>query len=101
MDEFLRTVTPDHKNVPKKFKEIEPFVEVILDIEPSCSYYVPLNQRDMWKGLMDLWKCNKLYMRLFWNSVNSKQRSPSTENCVGKYVSQQSLPWRKTMMPTH
>jgi hypothetical protein len=62
-DESLRAVTPDHKNMPKKEKEIEPFVEVILDIEPFCTYYVPHNRRNMWKGLMDAWKCNKLYMR--------------------------------------
>jgi hypothetical protein len=37
---------------------------------------------------------------LFRNLINSKQRSPSTENRVGKYVRQQALPWRKTMMPT-
>jgi hypothetical protein len=63
MDEFLRAVTPDHKNMPKKGKEIELFVEVILDIEPFCLYYVPRNRRDMWEGLMDMWKCNKLYLR--------------------------------------
>jgi Zn-finger protein len=62
-DESLRAVTPDHKNMPKKEKEIEPFVEVILDIEPFCSYYIPLDKRDMWKGLMDVWKCNKIYLR--------------------------------------
>jgi hypothetical protein len=62
MDESLRAVSPDHKITPKKGKEIEPF-EVILDIKPFCLYDVPHNQRDMWKGLMNLGKCNKLCMR--------------------------------------
>jgi hypothetical protein len=70
-NESLRTVTPDHKNVPKKFKEIEPFVEVILDIEPSRSYYVPHDWRDMWKGLIDIWKCNKLYLQRDKDTVGS------------------------------
>jgi hypothetical protein len=35
-NESLRAVTPDHRNMPKKGKEIEPFIEVILDIKPFC-----------------------------------------------------------------
>jgi hypothetical protein len=62
-DESLRAVTPDHKNMTKKEKEIEPFVKVILDIKPFCSYYVPHDRRNMWKGLMDVWKCNKIYLQ--------------------------------------
>jgi hypothetical protein len=61
MDESLKAVTPDHPK-KNKGKEIEPFVEVILDIEPFCSYYVPHDRRDMWKGLMNVQKCNKLYL---------------------------------------
>jgi hypothetical protein len=49
MDESLKAMTPDHKITPKKGKEIEPFVEVILDIKPSCLYYIPHDKRDMWK----------------------------------------------------
>jgi hypothetical protein len=56
-------VTPDQKVIQKKGKEIEPFVEVILDIEQFCTYYIPLDKREMWKVLMDAWKVNKLYLR--------------------------------------
>jgi hypothetical protein len=63
MDESLKAVTPDKKIMPKKGKEIEPFVEVILNIKPSCLYYILLDKRDMWKGLMDMGKCSKIYLQ--------------------------------------
>jgi hypothetical protein len=63
MDESIKAVTPDQNITQEKGKEIEPFVEVILYIEQFCTYYIPLDKRDMWKVLMDAWKCNKIYLR--------------------------------------
>jgi len=63
MDESIKAVTPEQKFRQEKGKEIEPFVEVILNIEQFCTYYIPLDKRDVWKVLMDAWKCNKIYLR--------------------------------------
>jgi hypothetical protein len=42
-----------------------------LDIEQFCTYYILLDKRDMWKVLMDAWKCNKIYLQRDMDTVRT------------------------------